>query len=67
MQMVLLRVPGMTCEHCVAAVRREISMVAGVTSVDIDLASKNVAVHGLHLDPAAVHAAVEKAGYEPEE
>jgi copper chaperone len=66
MHEMLLRVPGMTCDHCVAAVRGEIAKVPGVTSVDIDLASKGVAVHGDAIDADAVRAAVEEAGYEPE-
>jgi copper chaperone len=62
-----LRVPGMTCGHCVAAVRGEISNVPGVTSVDIDLGSKDVLVRGRDVDRSAVCAAVEEAGYEPED
>jgi copper chaperone CopZ len=66
MQELLVRVPGMTCDHCVAAISGEISRVPGVTWVDVDLASKNVAVHGRDLDPTAVRDAVVDAGYEPE-
>jgi copper chaperone CopZ len=66
MEALLVRVPGMTCDHCVAAVRGEISKLPGVASVDVDLASKDVVVHGRDLDRAAVRAAVEEAGYEPE-
>jgi copper chaperone len=66
MQELLLRVPGMTCDHCVAAVRGEIAKVPGITSVDVDLVSKGVAVHGHAIDVDAVRAAVEEAGYEPE-
>ena len=57
-------VPGMTCGHCVAAVRSELSAVPGVTSVDIDLDSKSVVVHGSSLDTAVIAAAVDEAGYE---
>jgi len=32
-------VAGMTCEHCVRSVTEEVSEVAGVTQVDVDLAS----------------------------
>ena len=57
-------VPGMTCGHCVNAVRTELSAVSGVTSVDIDLDTKSVVVHGTSLDVAALAAAVDEAGYE---
>ena len=57
-------VPGMTCDHCAVAVTEEVSKVAGVTSVDVDLATKLVRVHGTALDHAALVAAIDEAGYE---
>jgi len=57
-------VEGMTCDHCVNAVRTEVSAVSGVTSVDVDLETKLVQVSGEQIDDAAVFAAVEEAGYE---
>ena len=57
-------VPEMSCGHCKAAVTREISAVAGVQSVDVDLGSKLVTVTGEHLDDEALRAAIEEAGYE---
>ena len=57
------RVEGMTCEHCVRAVTDEVSKVAGVTHVDVDLAGGTVEVTGEALDDGAVAAAVDEAGY----
>lgn len=57
-------VSGMTCGHCVQAVRTEVGAVAGVTGVDVDLDTKEVVVHGEAVDDAAVRAAIEEAGYE---
>lgn len=58
-------VTGMTCDHCVAAVRGEIGRVDGVTSVAVELATGTVKVESEHpVDPAAVSAAVAEAGYE---
>lgn len=58
-------VTGMTCSHCVASVTEEVSEIAGVEKVDIDLANGAVAVTSAQpLDDAAVRAAVEEAGYE---
>ena len=56
-------VPGMTCEHCVAAVDAEVRKVAGVTDVAVDLPNKEVRVTG---DPSAddVVAAIDEAGYD---
>jgi copper chaperone len=57
-------VPGMTCDHCTVAVAEEVSKVAGVTAVDVDLATKLVHVHGIAPDRAAVVAAIDEAGYD---
>ncbi|SDO52443.1 Copper chaperone CopZ [Klenkia soli] len=56
-------VSGMTCQHCVASVTEEVSEVAGVTDVDVDLGSGALRVTGSDVDPAQVQAAVVEAGY----
>jgi len=56
------RVDGMTCNHCVQAVTREVSAVPGVDGALVDLAAGTVAVTG-DVTEAAVAAAVEEAGY----
>lgn len=58
-------VVGMTCDHCAAAVTREIGAVPGVANVEVDLAGGQVRVSSNEpVDEAAVRAAVEEAGYE---
>lgn len=57
-------VDGMTCQHCVNAVREEVGRIPGVESVDVDLDTKKVVVRGEGVTDAAVRAAVEEAGYE---
>jgi copper chaperone CopZ len=58
-------VTGMTCAHCVASVREQVVEVDGVTGVDVDVASGTLTVESAQpVDPAAVTAAVEEAGYE---
>ncbi len=56
-------VTGMTCSHCVASVREEVSAVPGVTAVDVDLASGRLTVAGDDISDDAVEAAVADAGY----
>ncbi|SCL13603.1 Copper chaperone CopZ [Micromonospora nigra] len=59
------RVTGMTCGHCVNSVSSEISGIDGVRDVTVDLGSGQVTVTSeAPLDPAAVRAAVDEAGYE---
>jgi copper chaperone CopZ len=57
-------VAGMTCEHCVASVSEEVSEVAGVERVDVDLATGRLEVTGERVSADAVRAAVAEAGYE---
>ena len=57
-------VTGMTCSHCVASVREEVSEVDGVARVDVNLASGEMKVSGGDFSDDAVTAAVEEAGYE---
>ena len=60
------RVDGMTCEHCKAAVTEEVTKVAGVAGVDVDLDTKLVRIAGERVDRAAVVAAIDEAGYDAE-
>jgi copper chaperone len=53
----------MTCQHCVTSVREEVSEVAGVDGIDIDLASGRMTITGNGYDDAAIRAAVAEAGY----
>lgn len=56
-------VEGMTCEHCVLSVRDELSGVAGVEHVDLDLASGRLILTGQGFDDDDVRDAVDTAGY----
>ncbi|MFI6680114.1 heavy-metal-associated domain-containing protein [Kribbella sp. NPDC050470] len=59
------RVLGMSCGHCVRFVTEELETLPGVESVSVDLPTELVTVVSEHvLEPAAVRAAVEAAGYE---
>ncbi len=62
-----IAVTGMTCGHCVASVTEELTELAGVTAVDVDLhpgeASGVTITSTSPLDPVAVEAAVAEAGY----
>ena len=57
-------VAGMTCGHCVSSVTEEVTELAGVTGVQVDLASGRLVVTaGQQLGTDVVRAAVEEAGY----
>lgn len=55
----------MSCAHCVRFVTDELEAVPGVESVAVDLATSMVTVvSDRELEPAAIRAAIEAAGYE---
>ena len=60
--MLHLKVHGMTCAHCVAAVGRAVRAVPGAGEVEVDLEAGEVAVHG-DPDEDAVRAAIAAEGY----
>ena len=58
-------VTGMTCGHCVASVTEEVSDIPGVDQVDVVLETGALSVTSSQpIDPVAVRAAVEDAGYQ---
>jgi copper chaperone CopZ len=61
----VITVVGMTCGHCVNAVRTEVGRLPGVTEVDVDLETGAVRIAAdPPPDPAALSAAVDAAGYQ---
>ena len=57
-------VPGISCGHCRTAITGEVSRVAGVSAVDVDLDTKTVTVNGAGFNDAAVRDAIDEAGYD---
>jgi copper chaperone CopZ len=57
-------VPAIHCGHCAAAIKDEVSGVAGVAAVDVDVDAKMVTIRGERLSDDALREAIEEAGYE---
>jgi copper chaperone len=57
-------VPAMHCGHCERAVKEEVSAVAGVSDVAVDLETKVVTVTGSAFEDGAIRSAIAEAGYE---
>ena len=57
-----LRIEGMTCGHCVAAVKRALEAVPGVESAEVSLAEGRAKINGTALE-AELITAVEEEGY----
>jgi len=62
----VISVPGMHCPHCAMSVKRALSMVQGVKSVEADLESKvvRVAFNPSKVELGKLIEAIERAGYE---
>ncbi len=61
--MIKLKVEGMTCEHCVRAVKKALARVSGVEEVvEVSLERGEARVRG-QADPAQLVAAIEEEGY----
>lgn len=60
-----IRVNGMTCGHCVAAVTSEVSKIEGVTDVAVTLDAGEVIITSESpVDEAVLRSAVDEAGYQ---
>ena len=58
----IFTVEGMTCDHCVQAVTREVAALAAVSSASVSLEAKQLTVVG-DADVDAIAEAVAEAGY----
>ena len=58
-------VPGISCGHCKTAIEAEVSKVAGVSSVTVDVDARTVTVSGDAAD-GDIRAAIDEAGYDVE-
>ncbi len=56
-------VPAISCEHCVNAITGEVTKVAGVSEVRVDIEAKTVTVAGDAADDA-IRSAIDEAGYD---
>jgi copper chaperone len=63
--MLKLKVEGMTCNHCVMAVKKALSRVPGVERAEVSLERGEALVEG-NADPKALIRAVEEEGYRAE-
>jgi copper chaperone len=59
-----IKIGGMSCQHCLNAVKKAIESVEGVTEVTVSLERGEASYAGA-ADPEKVKEAVRKAGYEP--
>lgn len=58
-----LEIAGMSCDHCVRAVRSALEALPAVTPLDVRIGSARIDTHGSAEILAGVARAVEEAGY----
>lgn len=59
-----LKIPNISCEHCVKTIKRELEMLDSVASVTGDVATKLVVIEYVDSgDPAEVRRTLEEIGY----
>lgn len=60
-----ISIEGMSCEHCVNHVSTALKELAGVSKVEVNLASKNAIIEASQeISEEDIKAAIDEAGYE---
>ncbi len=58
-----VKIEGMSCQHCVMAVKKALSGVPGVAASDVRIGSATVQYDEAKTQQKDIEAAIEKAGY----
>lgn len=59
------KVPDVSCDHCVKAIKDELFRIDGVDAIDVDIASKLVTVtHDERVTDDQLLAGLDEAGYD---
>lgn len=59
----LIRIDGMSCHHCVMAVRKKLATLSGVEVKDVTIGSARVVYDESRVSAEDLRSAVEEAGY----
>jgi copper chaperone len=60
-----VKIKGMSCQHCVMAVRKALSALDGVKEVEVNLEKGEASIsHDKPIDLEEVRKTIEKSGYE---
>ncbi len=58
-----IKIEGMSCQHCVMAVKKAIGGLKGIDSADVAIGSASVKYDESKVKKEEIEAAVEKAGF----
>lgn len=62
-EMTIIKIKGMSCQHCVASVRQTLETIPGITNVQIDLAKGEATFDG-EVALQKVKEAITRIGFE---
>jgi copper chaperone len=60
---VTIKIDGMSCQHCVAAVKKAVDAVEGVSSSNIEVGNATVSFDESKTNSGAISGAIQSAGY----
>ena len=60
----IITIEGMSCNHCVMAVKNALSEIEGVSHVDVELNNNRAIVEGDNLSDEVLKEKIEEAGYD---
>ena len=58
-----LKIQGMSCGHCVKALKKELEKIEGLTVHSVEIGSAEVSWNGKEIDDTVLAAAVNEAGF----
>ena len=58
-----LKIQGMSCGHCVKALKKELDKIDGLTVHSVEIGSAKVSWSGKEIDETVLAAAVNEAGF----
>ncbi len=63
MSEIILKIDGMSCQHCVMSVKKAIDGLEGVSSSDVSVGAAKVVYDESKTNKGAIEKAVQSAGY----
>lgn len=60
-----MKVKGMSCQHCVAAVKKALESLPGLSQVNVNLEAGEVTFASAGVDRGKIREAISKIGFEP--
>jgi copper chaperone len=62
-----LKIKGMSCQHCVGAVKKALEKIPGLSHIAVNLEAGEVTFANNGVDRPQIRAAISKIGFEPGE